>query len=329
MPYTSLIIEQSLPVRNELMRIAEETELFSDIYFSDGTSGNTREILEQHPIDLFLCGWDTDTAPLRIEIFNNISQNEEWADIPTVAFVHQHDPELRILALDNGIVDCHDFTTTSREVAAGMRLHIGLKQRTRQLRKEKDQLARLARTDNLTGIYNRAHFDETFKTELSRSRRSSLPLAMLLLDLDRFKSINDTYGHPCGDMVLQSVAQTIKETTRCSDTVCRYGGEEFAILLPNTSIKNAYLTAEKIRLAIAFLRPLHGQARLHLTASIGISGTPGTGQRQAADIIRESDLALYQGKEKGRNRSVVYNPETSPLTPREYPTFPQAAISYQ
>ena len=151
---------------------------------------------------------------------------------------------------------------------------------------------------------------------------------MLLLDLDHFKSINDTYGHPCGDMVLQIVAQTIKQTTRCSDIVCRYGGEEFAIILPNTSVSNAYLAAEKIRQAIAFLRPLHGRKRLQLTASIGISGTRGTVPVQVADIIRESDLALYQGKEEGRNCSVVYHPAPSPLTPREYPTFQRAAIGY-
>jgi two-component system cell cycle response regulator len=327
MPYTSLIIEQSLPVRNELVRIAKETELFSVIHFSDGAR-DTRQILEQHPIDLFLCGWDTDTAPQRVEILNVIRQNEEWADIPTMAFVHQHDPELRILAFNNGIADCHDFTISPREVAAGMRLHIGLKQRTQQLREEKNQFARLARTDNLTGIYNRAHFDEIIETELCRSRRTSQPLAMLLLDLDHFKSINDTYGHPCGDMVLQMVAQTIKQTTRCSDIVCRFGGEEFAIILPNTSVGNAYLAAEKIRRAIAFLRPLHGQVRLQLTASIGISGTRGTAPVQAADIVRESDLALYQGKEKGRNRSVVYRPVAASLTPREYPTFPRAAMGY-
>jgi len=327
MSYTSIIIEPSLPIRSELMRIAQETGLFSAIYCS-GDGNETKQLLQQYSIDLFLCAWDADSVQQQMEHLNVISQNEEWADIPTVAFTQQHDPELRILAFEKGIADCHDFTTSVREVAARMRLHIGLRQRTRRLREEKEHLARIARTDNLTGIYNRAHFDEMLDAELSRCRRTSHPVSVLLLDLDYFKSINDTYGHPCGDMVLQLVAQTIKQTTRCSDVVCRYGGEEFAIILPNTSMANAHLTAEKIRQAIAISRPLYGQQRLQVTATIGISGTRGLGRTSAAELVREADLALYQGKENGRNRSVVYHVAPTTLKPLEYKTFPRAAVGY-
>ncbi|MEJ2202150.1 MAG: GGDEF domain-containing protein [Desulfuromonadaceae bacterium] len=327
MSYTAIIIEPSLPLRTELMRIAQETGLFSAIYCSTD-SGETKQLLQQYPIDLFLCGWDTESVQLRIEHLNVVSQNEEWADIPTMAFVQRHDPELRILAFENGMADCHDFTTSVREVAARMRLHIGLRQRTRKLLEEKNHLARIARTDNLTGIYNRAHFDEILEAELSRCRRTSHPVAVLLLDLDHFKSINDTYGHSCGAMVLQQVAQTIKQTTRCSDVVCRYGGEEFAIILPNTSLSNAHLTAEKIRQAIAQVRPLYGQQRLQVTATIGISGTRGLGRTSAKDLVREADLALYQGKENGRNRSVVYHVAPTTLKSLEYKTFPRAAVGY-
>jgi len=326
MAYTSLIIEHALPIRDELRRIAGETGLFNPILFSSDT-GDTQKILERNPVDMILCGWYPQTMELRLETLNLLTQNEEWADIPVVAFSQKEDLDLKIMALENGIIDCHDFSTSPRELEARMRMQIGKKDRTRLLRAEKNQLARLARTDTLTGIYNRAHFDSVLDNEISRCRRSKQSMALLMLDLDHFKDINDNYGHQCGDLVLQTVAQTLEQTTRCSDVVCRYGGEEFAIILPETSATNAYITAEKIRRAIQSLRVSYNDKTLSLTVSVGISGSRGHGAK-AFDLIREADQALYASKQKGRNRSEIYR-DLPPVMPiRDYPNYPRAAFGF-
>ncbi|OHB33470.1 MAG: hypothetical protein A2X84_13745 [Desulfuromonadaceae bacterium GWC2_58_13] len=327
MAYTSLIIEDALPVRGELRRIADDTGLFNPILFSSDAE-ETQKVLEQHPVDMIFCGWCQQTTELRIETLKLLAQNEEWADIPVIAFSQKQDLDLKILALENGIVDCHDFSASPRELEARMRMQIGKKNRTRLLREEKKQLAQLARTDTLTGIYNRAHFDGVLDNEISRCRRTNQPLALLMLDLDHFKNINDTFGHQCGDLALRTVAHTLSQVTRCSDVVCRYGGEEFAIILPDTSVSNAYTTAEKIRRAIQSLCLVFGPDAISLTASIGISGSRGLGSVQAFDLVREADQALYLGKQKGRNRSEIFRPATPVVPIREYTNFPHPAFGF-
>lgn len=327
MEYTSLIIEPSLPVRNDLKRVIDDIGLFNQVLFSSNAR-ETRNILKQQRIDMVLCSWCQDTAPFLIETCKVLPLNDDWADIPVVAFCHQQDVNLKIFALENGITDCHDLSTSPRELEARMRMQIRKKERTRLLREEKKHLALLARTDNLTKLYNRAHFDEMMASELARCRRTGQPLSLLMLDLDYFKNINDSFGHPCGDAILQSVARVLQQTTRISDVVCRYGGEEFAIILPDTSVANAYVTAEKVRRAIESLQLVCQQETLSLTVSIGINGTRGLGPVQAYELVKGADNALYSSKQKGRNRTEIFRP-AAPVRPiQEYPNYPQAAIGF-
>jgi diguanylate cyclase (GGDEF)-like protein len=130
-----------------------------------------------------------------------------------------------------------------------------------------------------------------------------MPLSFLILDIDFFKRVNDTYGHQVGDNALVAVAHVLQQSVRDSDLVARYGGEEFAVLLPHTGLDNALAVAEKIRLAVSEIS-VEGMGEQHLTISIGASGIPDATVHSIDELVRRADEALYRAKETGRNRVV-------------------------
>ena len=167
-----------------------------------------------------------------------------------------------------------------------------------------DAARQLAITDGLTKIYNHRFFQELFEKEYKRSDRYNTVFSMIMLDIDHFKRINDTYGHLCGDEILKGLANLVKSCLRSMDIAARYGGEEFAMLLPETSGIEARQTAERIRRAIeeyTFMGTDHG---LHITVSQGVATYPSPGVHERADIIAKADEALYEAKNSGRNRVV-------------------------
>jgi len=173
----------------------------------------------------------------------------------------------------------------------------------------RERLKRAGVTDALTGVHNRRYFDHRCPAEASQARRQRQPLACMFLDIDRFKRINDTYGHQIGDLVLHGVAATIKAQLRTSDTLARYGGEEFVALLPQTAQTHALEIAERIRAAIetqVFATP-QGE-RVPVTISIGLSMAllDGAGEHKdaATAMVAAADHALYEAKHGGRNRVV-------------------------
>jgi diguanylate cyclase (GGDEF)-like protein len=154
--------------------------------------------------------------------------------------------------------------------------------------------------DPLTQLYNRRYLEEVLKRELARSSRSGVPLSVLVLDLDHFKRINDTFGHEAGDAVLRKVAQTLREGIRSGDVACRMGGEEMVLLLPECGIANAVKRADAIRTAIAGGAVLHDGQRIGVTASIGVASFPQHGNNMQV-LVHAADLALYEAKHEGRN----------------------------
>ncbi len=161
---------------------------------------------------------------------------------------------------------------------------------------------RLAVTDELTGLANRRKFGEELARELERSRRFGLELGLLILDIDHFKRINDTRGHPVGDEVLAGIAAAIGMSLRNIDLACRYGGEEFALLLPATPGQDAVVVAERVRSAVAD-RPLGPDGDIHVTLSAGVAAYPDDGET-AGELIRIADMRLYAAKQGGRNRVI-------------------------
>ena len=163
----------------------------------------------------------------------------------------------------------------------------------------------LSTVDSLTGIPNRRGYNNHMTIEWGRAIRDKTPLGVLMIDIDKFKLFNDTYGHQQGDIVLQVVAGAIKSTLkRSSDLAARWGGEEFVVLLPNTDLDGSLIVAEQVRASIeaAQVPSLHDHSHLSVTASIGVASVVPTADSVIADLIEQSDKALYTAKETGRNR---------------------------
>ena len=167
--------------------------------------------------------------------------------------------------------------------------------------KAKKGLMNLAYNDDLTGLYNRRYFDKMLETEMRRTIRYNRPLTLIMGDIDHFKQFNDQYGHQKGDSVLRTVATILKENCRSSDMVCRYGGEEMAVILPEQHGGQGFDTAEKLRIAVEkHAEEIEG---LSVTLSFGVSST-GERVKGTEELIKQSDSALYEAKKRGRNRTV-------------------------
>ena len=172
-----------------------------------------------------------------------------------------------------------------------------------ELQTANEKLRELAFRDGLTGLYNHRYFQELMEREMERASRYGHPLSLIMIDIDHFKKINDTHGHPQGDIVLKKIAAVISSALRSSDIAARYGGEEFSIILPETALKGAAVLAERIRVAVEKLKiPLNGK-QITQTVSLGVTTyDPDKKKIKKGIIIDLADKAMYLSKEKGRNR---------------------------
>jgi len=207
--------------------------------------------------------------------------------------------------------------TLDLQMRANEVLEARVSERTRALEEAKrgleqvnEQLTRMSITDALTQLSNRGHFDLMLDEEIRRAQRIERPLSVLLLDIDHFKQVNDTYGHPFGDECLRLVAATLKQHgQRAGDVVARYGGEEFVIALPGIDSRQASEQAERIRAAVAELRPVCGDDCLNLTVSIGVATLLPPAVRSSAQLLAAADAALYRAKRNGRNQALIAEPD--------------------
>jgi diguanylate cyclase (GGDEF)-like protein len=181
-----------------------------------------------------------------------------------------------------------------------------------ELAKEADMLERLACLDGLTGLNNRRHFMVLAEMELSRFRRYGRPLALLMMDIDFFKSINDRYGHDVGDEVIKTVGDVLQNHKRSSDIVGRIGGEEFALLLPEASLDSAAAAAERLRRLTADCPISAGDERIQVTISVG-AGACHDETCTIEQLLKEADIALYEAKRSGRDRVCRF--ERNPIEP--------------
>jgi diguanylate cyclase (GGDEF)-like protein len=168
------------------------------------------------------------------------------------------------------------------------------------------QISNLARTDGLTGLLNHRTFMEKLAEEYKRLDREPRPFSILLMDIDKFKGVNDKYGHPVGDVAIRTVAKVLKETARGSDFVARYGGEEFAVGMVDTDSRGALQMGERIRklLEKTLVTRVH-DGELRVTVSIGVSSLP-EDTKNVADLVTLADNAMYQAKRSGRNRVCLH-----------------------
>ena len=174
------------------------------------------------------------------------------------------------------------------------------------------ELREQAVRDPLTGLFNRRYLKETLEREIARAKREGLPIGIMIMDIDEFKNVNDSFGHTAGDRMLQAMGELLRANTRAEDVVCRYGGEEFVIVMPGASLGIAFERAELIRIRFDQMRvPYEGDA-LHATISLGVAAYPIHGT-DGEDALIRADRALYQAKQAGRNRVVAYRSGTKPL----------------
>ena len=189
-----------------------------------------------------------------------------------------------------------------------------LQRENKQLESKNTVLADISARDSLTGLYNRWYVREKIDSEMNRAMRHGYPMSVLMLDLDHFKQINDSYGHPAGDSVLRSVGQMLRESCRVYDVPGRYGGEEFCIVLPETKVNGTTTVAERIRSRLETTRLSVGDSSIVVTASIGIAGVDSVsedGVLSASMLVERADRALYAAKHQGRNRVELWEPARS------------------
>jgi len=232
------------------------------------------------------------------EVCRQLKADPRTINIPVIFLTHLNEEADEKAGLEAGAIDYITKPFRFPIIKARVRNHLELKRRG-------DLLEQLAGMDGLTGIPNRRRFDETLTLEWNRTRRHGAPLALILLDIDFFKSYNDHYGHPQGDDCLRKVAAVLAATLqRASDTLARYGGEEFAAILPDTSLDSAVDMAELMRCRVMDLAIPHGYSRVAacVTVSLGVAACIPAERNSAAELVEAAEGALYQAKHAGRNR---------------------------
>jgi diguanylate cyclase (GGDEF)-like protein len=232
--------------------------------------------------------------------------------IPIIFVTARHEMDDRVVGLGLAVdYICKPFAVP--ELLARVRAALRMRKLQEELRLSNERLSRLAVTDELTGLANRRGFDSELEDEILRARRFGQPMAVVAFDLDRFKSINDTWGHQRGDVVLQAFARVLQGSSRRVDKTARIGGEEFVALLPATDSGGAAIFAEKVRSHTEALEiPADGDSdKLRVTVSVGVAilSARGACERDNADLARAilklADERLYEAKATGRNRVVL------------------------
>lgn len=225
------------------------------------------------------------------EVCRRLKADPSTATIPVIFLTGETTLEEKVHGLNLGGSDyiCKPFDTAELQA----RIMVGL--RTKYLL---DILAQKGMIDGVTSLWNRTFFDKRLPNELIAVSQHDQNLASIMIDLDHFKRINDRYGHASGDHVLRQFSQLLLDTCRSEDLVCRYGGEEFSILLPGLDIDKAVVTAEQIRQATEKLNAEYRGQQIPITCSLGVSDY----QFSAGDLVRHADDALYYAKLTGRNR---------------------------
>jgi diguanylate cyclase (GGDEF)-like protein len=266
--------------------------------------------LEKHPPSLILLDLMMPEID-GLELCELIKSYPEYREIPIIFLTASHNENHILNAFGKGAVDYITKPYQYTEVLARVKTHLQLKQATDNLKvllKEKeiliDKLETLATTDFLTNIFNRRKIFTLGEEEFTRSNRYKKSFSVLVLDIDYFKRINDTYGHPEGDKVLITVTKNIQHLIREIDYFGRVGGEEFMIILPETDLNNSKLIAERIRKYISLLKITLLDTEISITITLGIS-VYNDHDKSFDMMFKRADLALYQGKQNGRNQVCI------------------------
>jgi len=230
---------------------------------------------------------------------------------------HKSGPYFKVIDLGstNG-THINDKRISEATLSDGDRLHVGytvFKYSVRDVQEMEleKKIYRMATTDALTGLFSREYFQQQYSDMFRRSERYQRPFSVMMIDIDDFKAVNDTYGHPTGDSVLEGMGRIIMDIVRHEDCAARYGGEEFVILLPETPPEKARFPAERLRKSLESYRFQTEKKRFSVTASIGIAGFPEHATTMD-ELLEKADQALYEAKRAGKNKVRLFQADTQP-----------------
>lgn len=247
------------------------------------------------------------------ETCRKIKRNKRTANIPVIFMSALDNIEDKIEGFEAGGVDYITKPFQQLEVLTRINTHIMLHRKEQELEQALNEVMRqqqlfkkLAITDDLTGLFNRRHLNNILTQEFQRSKRHKHDLSCLMLDLDHFKKVNDTYGHNFGDIVLHEFASILQDVTRNSDYAFRFGGEEFFLLLPETDITGALQVGEKIRSRMENSTISQGNVSTTVMVSVGVASVHNNTPATSDQLITFADKALYEAKVNGRNQIRVY-----------------------
>lgn len=294
MTQTILIIDDS-PDIHQLLKVRLKNLDVSLAHALSGAEGMVKT--EETQPDLILLDVHMPEAS-GFDVCRDLNANSSTQNIPVIFLTGAADVDQKVLGFELGAVDYIQKPFDSAELNARVRAAL----RTKRFQ---DMLAQRAMIDGLTGLWNRTHFEMRLQDEVAATQRYDRPLSLIMLDVDHFKKLNDNHGHPFGDEVLQAVGEALAETARTSDSACRYGGEEFAVILRETNLEGALILAERLRKLIEGLTLRNKGQDVQVTASFGVSCSelcmnPLDFSRRW--LITSADGALYAAKHAGRNR---------------------------
>jgi two-component system cell cycle response regulator len=297
----------------ELLRMRLDAWGFRTASERDGEAALTA--IESDPPDLVLL--DVMMPKLDgFEVARRVKANRALPFIPIIMQTALDSTDDKVNGLEAGADDYItkpiDFAELKARIKSMLRikgLQEALEESQRELLEVNERLRHMSQTDGLTGLDNRRHIEERLREMWEHSQRLHEPVACVMVDLDRFKSVNDTYGHQAGDAVLRQLAQILKQEAREIDRVGRYGGEEFMLLLPGTVLDAAVTFAERVRKEVEGHTFTFEGGSLRRTASFGVSAVPHPKIADCEALVRAADDALYVAKETGRNRVIRFDSE--------------------
>lgn len=301
-----LIIDDSSTIRERIIKTLESFDLFSRYYEAEDGMDGFKKLLSCQ-VDIILC----DLEMPRIDGFKFLSMlksRPDLQDVPVLILTGMNERELKIKGLDQGASDYITKPFDPEELVARVKVHLKIKKLQDELKRSNELLLELSNTDHLTGLFNRRYMMDALEKEVQRASRKNGNLSLIMMDIDHFKKINDTYGHQQGDIVLKNVACQLQKELRSYDSASRYGGEEFIAILPDSTLKEAVFVAERIRMSLQGFRFSGELSALKLTASLGVACFPAPGITTVDGLIKLVDDALYRAKNNGRNRVEFYEP---------------------
>lgn len=291
-----LLVDDSLVIQR-LVQSRLSVDNFEVITASDGA--RALEIVSDVKPDVILL--DVDMPIMNgYDTCRHLKDKPDTKLIPIIFLTAQGKTDDKVKGLDLGAIDYVTKPFDPVELRARVRSAYRMKYLLELLEKK-------AQIDGLTGLYNRAFFDARLDQEFERARRYGLHISLVILDIDHFKRVNDTYGHVFGDEVLSEVADVLRARARSVDVVARYGGEEFVVILPEQILSGAMVVARRVREHVESLSPRFGEQIVPVTASLGVASTQQLGYTSPQALVEAADKSLYSAKQNGRNQIRVWD----------------------